>query len=92
MLKLNIKTRGKVLKLLDNKTIRTPRILYIKEEERKYIEGILRNLCIYDYEISEIRDEDIPIQQQEQVPRMWKIKNDSVEIAIGGKIHSKLGQ
>jgi len=87
MYKLTIKTRGKLIQLPPSgKTIRTPRIVYISEEDVTLVKSILRNVCIADYTLEQIDPNEIPPPRIEVPTKMSRIKNDSCEIQIGGKI------
>ena len=94
MIKLTINARGKVFKF-QNMVVRTPRILYLTNEQMHEIEGILRCSAISPslYTVDEIEEADIPIELFVRKPlsRRMKIKHDGPGIPVGGKMGRRLG-
>lgn len=91
MLKFHITARGRLFKLPGGETIRTPRIFYRSEGSRKELESFLRVQCLYpgkDYTVEEVANSEVP-DSLEPIQKYSRIKNESAEISIGGKLNQK---
>lgn len=92
MLKVTIKTRGKVFKLPDGETIRCPRIFYRPASMKSTLMFQFKNLAIPagDCTFEEIPDDQVPAKVEPvNLQRHTRIRNDRPEISVGGKIGKK---
>jgi hypothetical protein len=92
MFQIFIKTRGKLIRLGDGRTVRTPRKLIVKENELKSVLGSLMVNCIpeSEYEVTEIDDADVPKEKTQS--KRYKYHNDSVNIDLNAQITQRYGR
>ncbi len=94
MLKITIKTRGKLYKLPDGEVIRSPRVLYRRNTHKRVLLSFFNVLNLEsprDFEIENVEEEDLEqIPETTNIKRYTRIKNDAAGISVGGKIGKKI--
>jgi len=58
MLKIKLNDKGKIVRLIDGKSVRSPATVFFKEEDKKTMESLMRVQCIKNYEINEADDSE----------------------------------
>ena len=94
MLKVTVKKRGKIFKLSNGNTIRTPRIFYVSEDEQVEINSIFTKFRFRentDYVIENVPTDEVPINMDLiRTEKFSKINNDCSSISLGNKLqHGK---
>lgn len=91
MKKITIKKRGKLFKLSNGETIRTPRIIYKNEYDIPELLAIFRKLNlsdVSDYIIEEISDNEVPVKKG--TPQKFsKLRSGSLSIDLNNKIEPR---